>query len=161
MDNNKEFEPLSDIFDFSSVPSWYVLCHNNQCPLKNDCLRFLAGEHAPESMEIATCVMPKTLKAGTCRWYDKKSVVVYAAGFNHLYDRVMKKDYTAMRKAITRYLHGAKQYYEYKRGDRPLSPEQQQWIKDYVKSQGYDWEVEFDSYYEGYVYHHLSLIGDL
>jgi hypothetical protein len=69
----------------------------------------------------------------------------------------MTKDYTTMRKTITRYLHGAKMYYEYMRGERPLSPEQQQWIKDYVKSLGYDWEVEFDGYFEAYVYHHLAL----
>ena len=144
MDNNKEIKPLNDVFNFSEVPSWYVLCHNSQCPLRDDCLRYLAGRYAPETMEIATCVMPKTLKGSTCRWFDHKTVVVYAAGFSHLYDRVMKMDYTSMRKAITRYLHGTKLYYEYMRGDRPLTPEQQQWIKDYVKSRNYDWEVEFD-----------------
>jgi hypothetical protein len=157
MENNKEIKPLADAFDFSAVPSWYVLCTNSQCPLRDVCLRFMAGENAPESMEVATCVMPKTLKDGNCRWYDKKTVLVYAAGFSHLYDRVMKKDYTSMRKAITQYLHGAKLYYEYMRGERPLSPKQQQWIRNYVKSRGYDWEVEFDSYFEGYVYHHLAL----
>ena len=157
MDHNNEIKPLSDEFDFSDVPSWYVLCTNNQCPLRNDCLRFMAGLHALENMEIATSVMPKTLKEGKCRWYDKKTVVVYAAGFSRLYDRVMKMDYTSMRKAITSYLHGTRLYYEYKRGERPLSPEQQQWIRDYVKNCGYNWKVEFDSYYEGYAYHHLAL----
>lgn len=157
MENNKEIKPLSDIFDFSDVPSWYVLCTNSQCPLRDDCLRFVAGVHAPETMETATCIMPKTLKGNTCRWYDKQTVVVYAAGFSHLYDRVMKKDYTSMRKTITQYLHGVKLYYEYMRGERPLSPNQQQWIRNYVKSRGYDWEVEFDKYYEGYVFHHLAL----
>ena len=97
MENNKEIKPLSDIFDFSDVPSWYVLCTNSQCPLRDDCLRFVAG------------------------------------------------------------VHGAKLYYEYMRGERLLSPNQQQWIRNYVKSRGYDWEVEFDKYYEGYVFHHLAL----
>jgi hypothetical protein len=40
------------------------------------------------------------------------------------------------------------------RGERALSPEDQQWIRDYVKSFGYDWEVEFDRYFKDYVYHH-------
>ena len=116
MDANKDIKPLKRQFDFSDVPSWYVLCTNNLCPMQTSCLRFLAAQHAPDNLEIARCVM--------------------------------KKDYTSMRKGLTSYLHGVKFYYEYKRGDRPLSPEQQQWIRQFVKSYGYDWEVPFDSYYE-------------
>ena len=157
MEMKKEIKKLSHEFNFADVPNWYVLCNNNHCPLREDCLRFLAGSHAPDNLEIATCVMPKTLKDDKCRWFEKKTVAVYATGFSHLYDCVMTKDYTTMRKTITRYLHGAKMYYEYMRGERPLSPEQQQWIKDYVKSLGYEWEVEFDGYFEAYVYHHLAL----
>lgn len=48
-------------------------------------------------------------------------------------------------------------YYEYMRGDRPLSPEQQNWIKNFVKSYGYDWEIPYDRYFEGYEYHHMAL----
>ena len=120
MDSNK-ITPVSNDFDFSKVPSWYVLCTNNDCPLKAECLRHLA-------METARCVMPKMLKDGKCRWFDKITINVWAAGFTHLYDKVMKKDYTTMRKTITNYLHGARIYYEYKRGERALSPKEQQWI---------------------------------
>ena len=155
----QQITPISQDFDFSRVPSWYVLCTNNNCPLKDNCLRHLAGKNAPDNLEIASCVMPKTLKNGDCRWFDKITIDVWAAGFSHLYDKVMKKDYTTMRKAITNYLHGAKIYYEYKRGERALSPDEQQWIRNYVKSMGYDWEVEFDRFFEDYVYHHLTLIG--
>ena len=92
MDSNKDIKPLKRQFDFTDVPSWYVLCTNNQCPMQTSCLRFLAAQNAPDHLEIATCVMPKTLKGGQCRWYDKRTVVVWAAGFSRLYDCVMKKD---------------------------------------------------------------------
>lgn len=157
MDSNK-ITPVSNDFDFSRVPSWYVLCTNNDCPLKDSCLRHLAGKNAPDNMEIATCIMPKTLKNGSCRWFDKITIEVWAAGFTHLYDKVMKTDYTTMRKTITKYLHGCRLYYASMRGDRALSPEDQQWIRDYVKSFGYDWEVEFDRYFEEYAYHHKELL---
>ena len=137
---------------FSDVPSWYALCTNSQCPLRDDCLHYLAGASAPESLETATCVMPKVLNNGQCRLYDKKTVVVWAEGFSHLYDQVLKNDYTTIRKTITGYLHGAKQYYEYMRGTRPLSPEQQRWITDYMAQCGY--EVTFDRHFEAYVFHH-------
>ena len=158
MEINKTVKPVSKDFDFSRVPSWYVLCTNNSCPLRDDCLRYLAGKHAPDNMEIASCVMPKTLKERECRWFDKIVIDVWAAGFAHLFDKVMKKDYTEMRKTITSYLHGNRIYYEYKRGERALSSSEQQWIRNYVRSKGYDWEVEFESYYEDYVYHHFELL---
>ena len=112
MDSNKDIKPLKRQFDFADVPSWYVLCTNNLCPMQTSCLRFLAAQNAPDNLELATCVMPKTLKGGQCRWYDKRTVVVWAVGFSRLYDCVMKKDYTSMRKGLTRYLHGVKFYYE-------------------------------------------------
>ena len=152
MEINKTVTLISQDFDFSRVPSWYVLCTNNDCPLKDDCMRFLAGKNAPEDLEIAKCIMPKMLKNGKCRWFDMITTEVRAAGFSHLFDKVMKKDYTVMRKTLTNYLHGVRIYYEYKRGERSLSPKEQQWIQDYVKSMGYDWEVEFDKYDENYVF---------
>ena len=128
----KEIIPMSQALDFSDMPSWYVLCTNGLCPLQGSCLRYQAGSRVPETL------------------------VVWAAGFTHLYDCVMKKDYTSMRKGITSYLHGPKMYYEYMRGERSLSPEQQEWINNFVKSYGYDWEVPYDRYYEGYEYHHVT-----
>ena len=157
MENTKEIMPKNQEFNFSRVPSWYVLCTNNDCQLKEKCLRFLVGKNAPESVELATCVMPKMLKNGECRWFNEIKVEVWAAGFTHLFDKVLKKDSSAMRKTITSYLHGTKFYYQYMRGEKALSPEQQLWIKNYVKSLGYEWEVEFDTYFEDYLYRHQPL----
>ncbi|MBQ8713453.1 MAG: hypothetical protein IJ551_11645 [Prevotella sp.] len=152
MEETIDITPISEEFDFSTVPNYYVICTNGGCPLRQDCLRFMAGSCAPENMEAARCVMPHVQKDGRCRWYDEKRVVVNAYGFSRLYDRVLKQDFTQMRKNITRYLHGAKRYYEYKRGERALTPEQQQWIRQLVKDYGYDWEVPFDCYAEAYVF---------
>jgi len=87
---------------------------------------------------------------GHCRWFDKTTVVTMASGFSRLYEHVLKKDYTSMRKNITAYLHGAKQYYQYMRGERPLTPEQQRGIQQIVRSYGYDWEVPFERYHSAY-----------
>ncbi len=154
MESNNNVTRLNAEFDYSQVPSWYAICTNETCPLRGDCLRFLAGSNVPEGIETALCVMPKTAKDGHCRLYDKKTVAVMAEGFTTLYDKVMKKDFTHMRKTITQYLHGTKMYYEYKDGRRTLTPEQQSWIRNFVKSLGYEWEVKFDRLFESYVFHH-------
>ena len=157
MNNNEGHKLMNEEFDFSKVPSWYTLCTNNSCPLKGECLRHLTAQNAPDDLEMAKCVMPKALRNGECQWFDKITIGTWAAGFSHLFDKVMKKDYTVMRKNLTSYLHGPRIYYEYKRGERALSPEEQQTIRDYVKSMGYDWEVEFDRYFEQYVFHHREV----
>ena len=150
MENNKEIEPLNSEFDFSKVPGWYALCFNAGCPLHDDCLHYLAGANVPESQDTAKCVLPHMGRDGHCRWFDKTTVVTMASGFSHLYDQVLKSDYTSMRKNITAYLHGAKQYYQYMRGERPLTPEQQRGIQQIVRSYGYDWEVPFERYHSAY-----------
>lgn len=150
MENNKEIMPLSREFDFSKVPGWYALCFNAGCPLHDDCLHYLAGANVPENLEATKCVLPHMGRDGHCRWFDKTTVVTMASGFSRLYEHVLKKDYTSMRKNITAYLHGAKQYYQYMRGERPLTPEQQRGIQQIVRSYGYDWEVPFERYHSAY-----------
>lgn len=150
METNIEIKPLSEKFDFSEVPGWYVICFNAGCPLHEGCLRYLAGVNVPESMDTAKCVLPHKGRDGQCRWFDKTTVVTMASGFSRLYDKVLKADYTSMRKAITAYLHGTKQYYQYMRGERPLTPGQQDGIRKIVSSYGYDWEAPFDCFYRAY-----------
>ena len=148
-DNNKN-TLLNEEINYSKVPGWYTLCFNNSCPLRDNCMRYLSGSHAPEELETSPCVLPHTLKDGTCRWFDKVTVVTMASGFRHLYDKVLHQDYTRMRKSLTTFLHGSKFYYQYMRGERPLSPEQQEGIRQIVRSYGYDWEVPFERYYQDY-----------
>jgi len=142
-----------EVFDFSTVPLWYALCTNEQCPLRSECLHYLAGSHAPDDMATALCIMPHNCRDGKCRFFASTQKIRMARGFSHLFDKVLKNDFTQMRKNLTFYLHGAKFYYQYMRGERALNPEQQQWIRQLVKDYGYDWEVPFDSYEEHYVYY--------
>ena len=150
MKKTTDINSLNDGFDYSAVPGWYTLCFNADCPLHGNCMRFLAGSHAPETLETCRCVLPHMQKSGHCRWFDKIEVMTMAAGFTHLYDNVLKKDYTPMRKSLTALLIGPKQYYQFKRGERGLNPGQQEMIRRIVKGFGYDWDVPFDRYYEAY-----------
>lgn len=150
MEDTRDIQALDNDFDYSAVPDWYTLCFNADCPLRGDCLRFLTGSHAPETLESSRCVLPHTLKSGQCRWFDKIEVVTMAAGFARLYDRVLKRDYTPMRKSITALLIGTRQYYEFKRGERGLDPGRQEAIRRIVRGFGYDWDVPFDRYYKAY-----------
>lgn len=146
MQKEKNMHTGSHEFDYNSVPSWYVLCTLSDCPLSGECLRHLIASQAPETQETALCIMPSVLKAGKCRFFNPIRKVRMARGFTHLFDNVLKSDYTAMRKTLTDYLHGSKFFYQYKRGERLLTPGQQQHIKQIMKSFGYGSDVTFDSF---------------
>ena len=75
-----------------------------------------------------------------------------ARGFMHLYDKVLKDDYTSLRKTLTSMLSGKRYYYEYRRGDRQLSPENQEKICQLFASRGYADNVRFDDFEEEFVF---------
>ena len=73
--------------------------------------------------------------------------MIHAAwGFNSLFEDVKHADYTPLRETIKNYLGSHTSYYRYHRGEKLLTPEQQQWILDLFAQYGYTNELHFDSY---------------
>ncbi|MBQ3632142.1 MAG: hypothetical protein II949_13040 [Prevotella sp.] len=137
---------------FEDVPRGWALCFNNECPLRSECLRHQAGTLIPDTMTIAVSVTEKALADGQCQHFAPAETATFARGFTHLYDHVRQADYTALRKAMTAYLHGKRIYYEYKRGERLLSPAEQQWIARLFARYGYEDAPVFDGYEQHYVF---------
>ena len=134
------------------VPDSWALCFNEKCAMQEQCLRWRAGQLVPEDMTVGRCVMPQALKDGNCCYYASVEKVRIARGFSHIYKRVLKKDFTSLRLSMTSMLSGKRYYYEYMRGERPLSPEKQEMIRKLFASYGYGDCVEFDDYEESYVF---------
>jgi len=124
----------------------YLFCFNTQCDKKGDCIRFFAGQNVPDDMLTGRAVFPKACSNGNCKYFKQTSLVKYAYGFEHIYDKVMNSHYTEMRKLITQYLGNKGQYYKYKHGEKGLSPAQQQHIAGIFAKYGYTDAVSFDRY---------------
>ena len=147
---------LREGFDFKEVPTWYPLCYNRQCPMREHCLRYQALYYAPDDTGARLCVMPAQLRNGQCRYFAEIRLVKMARGFQRLYDRVLKPHFTPMRKSLVEHFHGKRQYYWYLRGERVLTPEEQQWLRGWLREWGYEWEFPFDSFESAYVYQRES-----
>ncbi len=130
--------------NWKDVPEGWALCFNGECPLHEACLRWRAGEQAPQEVTVARCITPRALAGDGCEYFASMEPQTYAYGFSTIYDRVLKADFTTLRKAMTDHLQGKRYYYEYMRGERPLSPEQQQWISNLFRQYGYADSVVFD-----------------
>ena len=140
---------MSEInFSWKDVPSGWALCFNQSCPLHEHCLRYQAGVLAPPDLTVTRCVTPRVLTGERCKVYASMEPVKMARGFSTIYQNVLKRDYTSLRKFMTSLLSGKRYYYEYTRGERSLSPEQQSDIRQLFGSFGYKDSVHFDSYEE-------------
>lgn len=141
---------MENIFDFKKTGIGNPLCLNDGCPKKDDCVRYLAGQHIPDDMLVGPIVLPAAYKNRQCDYFKQVHVVEYAYGFEHIYDDVLRKHYTEIRKKLTAYSGNKGQYYKYKRGERGLSSEQQQYIKEVFEQFGYNDPIRYDRYAKQY-----------
>lgn len=134
-------------FDYEKIRKGWMICQQGDCPKSKKCLCFISGQDI-QAIETAQVVMSGTWKNGECRFFKTFRYIRAAKGMKKIYKDVRKDDYTQMREAITRHLGGNGTYYRYRDGRKLLTPEQQQWIRDYFLRMGYTEEVQFDEYVE-------------
>ena len=67
-----------------------------------------------------------------------------------LFAEAKQKDSTPLRNRVKEYLGGHGTYYRYLHGERPLMPEQQEWILNLFRRNGYTEDLCFDGYREIY-----------
>lgn len=139
---------MNQDFDYEKIRKGWMICQQGECPKGGECLRHIVGQDVPDDIETAHIVMRGARKNGECRFFKPFRYIRAAKGMTNIFKDVRKEDYTQMRQVITRHLGGNGTYYRYRDGRKLLTPEQQQWIRDYFRRMGYAEEVEFDEYVE-------------
>lgn len=133
-------------FDFSLVPPSWELCFCDGCPQHEQCLRYQAGQYVPNGLTWGPAVYPSAYRSGPCRHFKQIRTIRAAYGFDPLFREVKHKDYTPLRDRMKAYLGGHGTYYRYNRGERMLTPEQQEWILALFRRYGYDGDLHFEHY---------------
>ena len=119
----------NQLFKYSEVPADWALCFLDECPLKEQCQRWLAYSYAPKGTTIHSCVTPHALDKGKCRYYVKPEPIRVAYGFGDLFRQVRRDDYHVMKDELIDYFGSSTYYYRYRRGEYPLTPKQQPWMR--------------------------------
>ncbi|MBR1547784.1 MAG: hypothetical protein IJ637_03555 [Prevotella sp.] len=88
--------------------------------------------------------MTNHLQNNTASNETQSEPLMLAWGFSHLFDNVRHCDYRALRQAVTNYLGSTGTYHRYHRGERLLTPEQQQAIQHIFQSYGYTEPCRYD-----------------
>lgn len=144
------------MIDFKEIPEWWAVCQNDACKMEDTCLRHLAYKSLPTEVTKWPCVLPNAMKDGVCMYYQKPERVRMARGFGNLYDLVRDRHTRHLvRLQLTEYLGSKGTYYRYQHGERLLTPEQQAWIQELVKTYSNGIEMDFGSYIEEYDFQKL------
>ncbi len=140
-----------EIFKEKAV-SGYTVCFAAQCPLKERCLRWKVGQQMPDTKSSYHCVNPHYQDVATehCPLFRQSEKVQFAQGMMHIFNADMPRRVEPYVRSHFIASHCKTYYYEYRNGERLISPAIQEEIRDLFREAGWNQEVHFDSYVEDY-----------
>lgn len=140
-----------EIFKEKAV-SGYTVCFAAQCPLKDCCLRWKVGQQMPDTKSSYYCVNPHYQDVATayCPLYRQSEKVQFAQGMMHIFNADMPRRVEPYVRSHFIANHCKTYYYEYRNGERLISPAIQEEIRELFREAGWNQEVHFDSYVEDY-----------
>ena len=130
----------------------YMVCYQDQCPLRTQCLRWQVGQHVPNTHSSYWCVNPhfEAVETNECPTYRSDQKARFAKGMTHIFTSDMpKRVESAVRYGVIG-LTNRTYYFEYRNGSRLIPPALQEAIRDLFRENGWKEEVQFDGYVEDY-----------
>lgn len=112
-------------------------CFNSVCPRSASCFRRIAAKFKDSNKKIGNAIFPDALQDGKCKYFIRPRIIQATWGFNSLYNEVIHQDVAHMRCKVMSILGGKTSYYRYHRGEKLLTPEKQEMIKDLFEARGY------------------------
>ena len=131
----------------------YLVCFMEQCPLHQQCLRWLVGQYADQQQAVITVVNPLNPRHGTtdCDMFRKNERVMMKVGLTHLYLDMPGRMERAIRRQLIK-LWGRKYYFEMRRGDRLITPAQQQDVVNVCRQHGWTGPIVYDGEQESWLW---------
>ena len=130
----------------------YTVCYVGDCPLRQQCLRWLVGQHVPNSASTYRCVNPhfEAVATNECPMYRSDQKVRFAKGMTNIFTSDMpRRVESAVRYGVIG-LTNRTYYFEYRNGSRLIPPALQENIRNLFRENGWKEEVQFDGYVEDY-----------
>ncbi|MGM9760114.1 MAG: DUF6078 family protein [Parabacteroides sp.] len=133
---------------YTSLPTDYPVCQLSDCPMAETCLHQISYPTLLEKNNILHLVNPnKCSKDAQCKFYRSNKPITYARGFAHFQKRMFPEQYDRFSMMLISQF-GRNPYYERRRGDTALTPEEQRIVLDALKEVGVTEEMQFESYEE-------------
>ncbi len=108
----------------------HPLCTRHDCTMQDSCLRALGIREAEPTDKFIQIINPQlTTGQSDCQWYAPARKVRNAYNFKHFMDNHCSKVQADHVRAVLGLYFGKNPYYERFNGSRPISPEEQQYIR--------------------------------
>lgn len=131
--------------DLKKKPLGFIVCYNEACSLRENCLRRVVAELNQNEEDILRAVNPAKFSGEGCKFYLENKKVLMAYGMEGSFDKVLAKDIATIRKTlIAHFGHGS--YYVRRNGKKSITPTEQAYITSVFAKYGY--EIKFDNLVE-------------
>ena len=135
------------------IPTNYTLCIKGDCPKADACLRYKATQMMPTEVQKWSILSPAYLAQieGECPHYRSAEKVQYARGFVRMMSALTVNQAHVVKDNIVA-TFGMNMYYRMRRGERLITPTEQEAIYQILEQQGVTARPEFDAYVEDYLW---------
>lgn len=131
-------------FKYEEVPVSFAHCTNTSCPLQDHCLRALALKAMPADRLLVTIINPAHTHEGEdCPHFLTDKPVAFAIGFTGMRNKMTGEQYQQFRKLMISHF-GEFNYYNYRKGRRPIPPETRAVIDSFLREVGASTKISYD-----------------
>lgn len=136
---------------FAKHAQSYLLCYNDKCPTRKQCLRWIIKDHTPEDMPVVSIVNPRYAKTtdNECPYFKSNKKQKMAVGMTLFFDEMPRKTEQSVRNALINDL-GRTKFFTYRRGAIPIPPAIQEHIRAVCEACGWDKKPVYDGFTEEY-----------
>lgn len=127
------------------MPSRWIYCFNDSCPLRDTCLRRSIARKLGDTPAWGNAVFPAACEDGECAFFVETKTTVVAWGLKRALDGVRFGDMKALRHDIINTMGNRRDFARYNSGEWKLSERHQREISDIFAKYGYG-DIEFDNY---------------
>lgn len=143
---------MTNNFDYQSVPYGYAHCFNGRCPQSGSCLRHFVAENCTSQYPTLSIINPNCIPADApCPYFKEVRTYRMAWGIKHLLDKVPYEAADEMRRQLIAHF-GKNTYYRFYRLERPLRPEDQEFVCRLFQRKGIAEAPRFERYSEEYYF---------
>ena len=87
---------------FAKHAQSYLLCYNDKCPTRKQCLRWIIKDHTPEDMPVVSILNPRYAKTtdNECPYFKSNKKQKMAVGMTLFFDEMPRKTEQSVRNAL-------------------------------------------------------------
>lgn len=127
------------------LPAEYLMCIQKECPLCSRCLRYYAATRQSNNLHVLTVVNPSYHGVATedCPWFRPNEIVTMKRGMIDFFHEMPGRMERSIRDQLIQ-LFGRTPYFNMRRGDRLITPSEQQQIARTCRQNGWQGELNYD-----------------